>query len=344
MFRLSFSAVFISLLAWLLLLDWHSLSQSTSRDIGSLDRVELSKKLRSILQNDLFNRDAQELGQLLYKIDKRSEMGRILVSIKFVEEQDFESFFKHYPKIIETTPLKAKQFVDDFSIMFQDPLFTEAVLKHIKERKPDWGPRILSRVNELKLLETEEILEYYAFYPESQNRLLKSLITRNDWTSAYQLFSEMADLAKFDVSDRPFNSSFKDFSVGSPFNWFYNEDYVDREADGVEISYFGRETPTFLQQYVPIDQGEYELQMEYSGDLSRDAGYFIWIVSCRNNNGGVLGRHEVTFSSDDDARTSFRFSLPDGKCNFLRLALSGRPGIFPGHNQIHIKTVKLVKL
>ena len=124
MFRLSFSAIFTCLLAWFLLLDWHSQSQSTSRDIGSLDRVELTKKLRStlqddpLIQDDLLNREAYELGQLLYKIDKRSEIGRVLVSMKFIEERDFESFLKHYPKIIKTDPLEAKQFSDVFSIMF----------------------------------------------------------------------------------------------------------------------------------------------------------------------------------------------------------------------------------
>jgi len=342
-FRFTFGAVFTCLLAWFLLLDWRSQSQSTSRDIGSLDRVELKKKLQSTIQGDAINRDAQDIGQLLYKIDKRSEIGRVLVSFKYAEEQDFDSFLEHYPTIIQTAPFKAKQFIEAFSVMFQDPLFTEAVLKHIKETKPDWGPRILSRVHELKLLETEEILEYYGYYPEAQNSLLSALITRNDWTAAYQLFSQMADLAKFEVSDRPFNGSFKDFSVGFPFNWFYNEDYVDRDANGVEISYFGREKPTFLQQYIPVDRGEYELQMEYSGDISSDAGYFIWIASCQNVKGGVLGRHEIAPSSGNKALNSFKFTVPDGGCEFLRLGLTGKPGLFPGHNQIRINTVKLVK-
>jgi len=215
------------------------------------------------------------------------------------------------------------------------------LVSRIQTYRPDWGAEVLERAYQVNLLSKDELLKHYVFYPEAHKKLISSFVQSGDFESAYTTFLQIGSLNGYDMSPKPFNPEFKTIPILPPFNWQLSEELAFLESDGIDVSYFGRDRPTILSQTFPLSPATYDLEIKYTGDIAREAGYLLVKLWCDGSR--LIHTHEIK-TGLDNAPDRFEFTPPDTDCPFIRLSLHGEPGIFPGETNLKLHKITITEL
>jgi hypothetical protein len=274
--------------------------------------------------------------------DPRSPAARYLLASLYIETGRLDVGLRESAALARLLPGAAAQLAPALAQYVTTPGAAEQVVRLLKAH-PDLAPALFYELaanpsNADLLVRLASTVPAGAFSQRWQKRLISELLNQHDYEKAWSLWAKLNG-KNARLRQTVHDPGFQDALSAPPFNWELSRTggVVERRNGSLQVLYFGRDEVTLARQVLVLRPGNYELEMDVSGNIngSQDVR---WELSC------LPGNREIARTTlRDGARATLRarFAIPSGSCRAQDLRLQAGPGDFPGASDFSIANFEL---
>lgn len=220
----------------------------------------------------------------------------------------------------------------------QDPVLRNSVLRHLAEKgaDPDMIMELAGPTNR----------EAPAAADSWQAVLIDRLAARGDTARAYRLWLSLGGGRGDAKAKGLYDGAFQGLPGAPPFNWQFlstADGVAERVAgQGLQVTYYGRQTTEMARQLLMLQPGRYRLQFRAEGDASGEGSKVAWQVSCHPGSSSLM-EFPITNVKSNSRMLQTEFVVPQSGCPSQWLILTGLPAEFPAEQTVEIRDLQIAR-
>jgi hypothetical protein len=184
------------------------------------------------------------------------------------------------------------------------------------------------------------LMRLAATTPSFQQKILDRIAREQGMESAFVAWLSFLPSSDAQRLSWPFDPVFVGSDAPPPFNWQLMSDAEWLREGGLLVRYSGRGNPTFARQAMLLGPGVYRFAAEMDGEMSGQAGEFVWEIQCLPDQ-SVIGAVRVSTLSLTLSTQTALFSVPPSGCRAQMLSLKGKPGAFTARARATVRQVTI---
>lgn len=145
-----------------------------------------------------------------------------------------------------------------------------------------------------------------------------------------------------------FDGAFRGIASGPPYGWRPHDNEFGRaelRRDGdtpyLEITYFGGQAATLIEQNLALAPGRYRIGVHAASDSAMESGRLIWSLACAE--GGERARIVIEQLQPTPRLHQTAVDIPAGNCSGQRLSLTAEPGDISSTIDVRFTDMRVVR-